>query len=137
MEFLADVNHHNVSVHLDTYHMNVGGRCRYRWARQRRAAVPSTPTSGPGSAGSRCPPPPHCTTPHPTHGRTHARLQIEEASFEQAVRLCGDRLGYVHIGESHRWGPEGQQGLAGRLPTGCCSWLHNATPASTHGRAAS
>lgn len=49
MEFLADVNHHNVSVHLDTYHMN-----------------------------------------------------IEEASFEQAVRLCGDRLGYVHIGESHR-----------------------------------
>ena len=22
--------------------------------------------------------------------------------MEQAVRLCGDRLGYVHIGESHR-----------------------------------
>lgn len=28
--------------------------------------------------------------------------QIEEPSMEQAVRLCGDRLGYVHIGESHR-----------------------------------
>lgn len=29
-------------------------------------------------------------------------MHIEESGFEEAVRLCGDRLGYVHIGESHR-----------------------------------
>lgn len=39
----------------------------------------------------------------PTTGQLHLMLQIEEASMEQAVRLCGERLGYVHIGESHRW----------------------------------
>lgn len=49
MDFLADVNHSNVYVHLDTYHMH-----------------------------------------------------IEESGFEAAVRLCGDKLGYVHLGESHR-----------------------------------
>lgn len=31
-------------------------------------------------------------------------MHIEESGFEEAVRLCGDRLGYVHIGESHRSG---------------------------------
>lgn len=49
MELLADANHENLFVHLDTYHAH-----------------------------------------------------REEASFSQAVQLCGNRLGYVHIGESHR-----------------------------------
>jgi D-psicose/D-tagatose/L-ribulose 3-epimerase len=29
-------------------------------------------------------------------------MHIEESGFETAVRLCGDKLGYVHLGESHR-----------------------------------
>jgi D-psicose/D-tagatose/L-ribulose 3-epimerase len=29
-------------------------------------------------------------------------MHIEESGFEAAVRLCGSKLGYVHIGESHR-----------------------------------
>jgi hypothetical protein len=29
-------------------------------------------------------------------------MHIEESGFEQAVLLCGEKLGYVHIGESHR-----------------------------------
>lgn len=29
-------------------------------------------------------------------------MNIEEFSMESAVRTCGDKLGYVHIGESHR-----------------------------------
>lgn len=50
MDFItSDVQHQNVFVHLDSYHMH-----------------------------------------------------IEESGFEAAVTLCGDRLGYVHIGESHR-----------------------------------
>jgi D-psicose/D-tagatose/L-ribulose 3-epimerase len=49
MELLADANHPNLYVHLDSYHMN-----------------------------------------------------IEEPSMEMAVRLCGEKLGYVHLGESHR-----------------------------------
>eukprot|EP00878_Enallax_costatus_P018219 GHUV01019172.1.p1 GENE.GHUV01019172.1~~GHUV01019172.1.p1 ORF type:complete len:247 (+),score=60.07 GHUV01019172.1:1018-1758(+) len=49
MDLIAEANHPNMYVHLDSYHMN-----------------------------------------------------IEEPSMEMAVRLCGDRLGYVHLGESHR-----------------------------------
>ncbi len=49
MEMLADINEPNVTIHLDTYHMN-----------------------------------------------------IEETSMADAVFTCGDKLGYVHIGESHR-----------------------------------
>jgi hypothetical protein len=30
-------------------------------------------------------------------------MHIEESGFESAVRLCGSKLGYVHIGESHRY----------------------------------
>ncbi|CAI7791382.1 unnamed protein product, partial [Closterium sp. NIES-53] len=29
-------------------------------------------------------------------------MNIEESSLADAVVLCGSRLGYVHIGESHR-----------------------------------
>jgi D-psicose/D-tagatose/L-ribulose 3-epimerase len=29
-------------------------------------------------------------------------MNIEEADFRQPVLACGDRLGYVHVGESHR-----------------------------------
>lgn len=29
-------------------------------------------------------------------------MNIEEGSFTEAVRACGKRLGYVHVGESHR-----------------------------------
>jgi D-psicose/D-tagatose/L-ribulose 3-epimerase len=29
-------------------------------------------------------------------------MNIEEANLGDPVRACGDRLGYVHIGESHR-----------------------------------
>eukprot|EP00892_Ulva_mutabilis_P011118 jgi/Ulvmu1/8379/UM042_0086.1 len=29
-------------------------------------------------------------------------MNIEEFSMEAAIRTCGDKLGYVHIGESHR-----------------------------------
>ncbi|WP_055555895.1 sugar phosphate isomerase/epimerase [Streptomyces sp. NBRC 110028] len=29
-------------------------------------------------------------------------MNIEEQDFSRPVRACGDRLGYVHIGESHR-----------------------------------
>jgi D-psicose/D-tagatose/L-ribulose 3-epimerase len=29
-------------------------------------------------------------------------MHIEESGFETAVRLCGNKLDYVHIGESHR-----------------------------------
>jgi D-psicose/D-tagatose/L-ribulose 3-epimerase len=29
-------------------------------------------------------------------------MHIEESGFETAVRLCGSKLGYVHLGESHR-----------------------------------
>eukprot|EP00899_Mesostigma_viride_P004494 jgi/Mesvir1/14045/Mv03118-RA.2 len=29
-------------------------------------------------------------------------MHIEESGLAQAVRACGDKLGYVHIGESHR-----------------------------------
>jgi hypothetical protein len=29
-------------------------------------------------------------------------MHIEESGFESAVRLCGSKLGYIHIGESHR-----------------------------------
>jgi D-psicose/D-tagatose/L-ribulose 3-epimerase len=29
-------------------------------------------------------------------------MHTEESGIEAAVRTCGDRLGYVHIGESHR-----------------------------------
>ncbi len=29
-------------------------------------------------------------------------MNIEEADFLRPVLACGDRLGYVHIGESHR-----------------------------------
>jgi D-psicose/D-tagatose/L-ribulose 3-epimerase len=49
LAFIDDVGHDNVSVHLDTYHMN-----------------------------------------------------IEESDMAAPVLDCGDRLGYVHIGESHR-----------------------------------
>jgi D-psicose/D-tagatose/L-ribulose 3-epimerase len=49
MSLLERIGAANVTVHLDTYHMN-----------------------------------------------------IEEGSFTAAVRHCGNRLGYVHIGESHR-----------------------------------
>ncbi len=49
LAFLDDVGHENVSVHLDTYHMN-----------------------------------------------------IEESDMAAPVLDCADRLGYVHIGESHR-----------------------------------
>lgn len=49
LKFLDEVGHENVSVHLDTYHMN-----------------------------------------------------IEEADMMSPVLDVGDRLGYVHIGESHR-----------------------------------
>jgi sugar phosphate isomerase/epimerase len=40
-------------------------------------------------------------------------MHIEESGFESAVRLCGDKLGYVHIGESHRWGAAAALPLAG------------------------
>jgi D-psicose/D-tagatose/L-ribulose 3-epimerase len=49
LAFVKDVGHPNVSVHLDTYHMN-----------------------------------------------------IEEPDMFSPVLICGERLGYVHIGESHR-----------------------------------
>jgi D-psicose/D-tagatose/L-ribulose 3-epimerase len=49
LAFVKDVGHDNVSVHLDTYHMN-----------------------------------------------------IEEPDMFSPVLTCGERLGYVHIGESHR-----------------------------------
>ena len=49
LAFVKDVGHENVSVHLDTYHMN-----------------------------------------------------IEEPDMFSPVLACADRLGYVHIGESHR-----------------------------------
>jgi len=49
MAFVKDVGHDNVTVHLDTYHMN-----------------------------------------------------IEEPDMFSPVLNCGERLGYVHIGESHR-----------------------------------
>jgi D-psicose/D-tagatose/L-ribulose 3-epimerase len=49
LEFLKEVDRHGVSVHLDTYHMN-----------------------------------------------------IEESDLFQPILDTGDRLGYVHIGESHR-----------------------------------
>jgi len=49
LAFVKDVGHENVSVHLDTYHMN-----------------------------------------------------IEEPDMFSPVLTCGERLGYVHIGESHR-----------------------------------
>jgi D-psicose/D-tagatose/L-ribulose 3-epimerase len=29
-------------------------------------------------------------------------MNIEERDPAEAVRLCGERLGYVHLGESHR-----------------------------------
>jgi sugar phosphate isomerase/epimerase len=29
-------------------------------------------------------------------------MNIEESSLELAVQLCGSKLGYVHLGESHR-----------------------------------
>jgi D-psicose/D-tagatose/L-ribulose 3-epimerase len=29
-------------------------------------------------------------------------MNIEEDDFDEPVRLCGDKLVYVHIGESHR-----------------------------------
>lgn len=29
-------------------------------------------------------------------------MNIEEESMETAVQTCGDKLGYVHVGESHR-----------------------------------
>ncbi len=49
LDFLDEVGHPNVFVHLDTYHMN-----------------------------------------------------IEEGDLDRPVALLGDRLGYVHVGESHR-----------------------------------
>jgi len=39
-------------------------------------------------------------------------MNIEERSFADAVRTCGERLGYVHLGESHR----------GHLGTGTVAW---------------
>lgn len=39
-------------------------------------------------------------------------MNIEEPSFDAAVATCGSRLGYVHIGESHR----------GYLGTGTVAW---------------
>ncbi|KAK9790359.1 hypothetical protein WJX73_006466 [Symbiochloris irregularis] len=39
-------------------------------------------------------------------------MNIEEASVQRAVKLCGDKLGYVHVGESHR----------GYLGTGSVNW---------------
>jgi len=39
-------------------------------------------------------------------------MNIEERSFADAVRTCGERLGYVHLGESHR----------GFLGTGTVAW---------------
>ncbi|CAL8467552.1 g7090 [Coccomyxa elongata] len=48
-ELIGDIGMDNVTIHLDTYHMN-----------------------------------------------------IEENSMEQAIQAAGDKLGYIHIGESHR-----------------------------------
>jgi D-psicose/D-tagatose/L-ribulose 3-epimerase len=39
-------------------------------------------------------------------------MNIEERDFDDAFSLCGDRLGYVHVGESHR----------GALGTGMIDW---------------
>jgi D-psicose/D-tagatose/L-ribulose 3-epimerase len=39
-------------------------------------------------------------------------MNIEERDFDEAFSLCGDRLGYVHVGESHR----------GALGTGMIDW---------------
>ncbi|KAK9804818.1 hypothetical protein WJX72_007241 [[Myrmecia] bisecta] len=39
-------------------------------------------------------------------------MNIEENSFEQAITTCGDRLGYVHVGDSHR----------GYMGTGQVNW---------------
>lgn len=39
-------------------------------------------------------------------------MNIEEESMARAVQTCGDRLGYVHIGESHR----------GKLGSGSVDW---------------
>lgn len=36
------------------------------------------------------------------HDQDTYHMHIEESGFESAVRLCGDKLGYIHIGESHR-----------------------------------
>lgn len=60
VDFVDDVGHDNVRIHLDTYHMN-----------------------------------------------------IEEPSFAEAVKICGSRLGYVHLGESHR----------GYLGSGSVPWV--------------
>jgi D-psicose/D-tagatose/L-ribulose 3-epimerase len=49
LEYIDEIGHRNIKVHLDTYHMN-----------------------------------------------------IEESDFYNPVIQCGDRLSYVHIGESHR-----------------------------------
>jgi D-psicose/D-tagatose/L-ribulose 3-epimerase len=49
LAFIDDVGADNLTVHLDTYHMN-----------------------------------------------------IEERDFTEPIEACGDRLGYVHVGESHR-----------------------------------
>ena len=49
MELVKEVDHPNIVIHLDSYHMN-----------------------------------------------------IEEGSLSAAVETCGDLLGYVHVGESHR-----------------------------------
>lgn len=39
-------------------------------------------------------------------------MNIEEAGYERPMVACGDRLGYVHVGESHR----------GALGTGTIDW---------------
>jgi D-psicose/D-tagatose/L-ribulose 3-epimerase len=39
-------------------------------------------------------------------------MNIEEASSDHAIGVCGDKLGYIHIGESHR----------GYLGTGSIDW---------------
>ena len=52
LDLIAEAGAQNLTVHLDTYHMN-----------------------------------------------------IEEANFADPVLLCGDHLGYVHVGESHRGYP--------------------------------
>lgn len=87
LDFLEDAGHHpNIFVHLDTYHMNASGGTHAGCC----LGVPQACAHA-------------CIASQANHGPAPLLPQIEEASMEQAVRLCGERLGYVHIGESHRW----------------------------------
>jgi sugar phosphate isomerase/epimerase len=38
-------------------------------------------------------------------------MNIEEASFEQSIRMAGDRIFHVHVADSNRWYPG-----AGHIP---------------------